>query len=356
MGKNIKSKDLIKLLDETNILNMLDENARVLLSSFLEKVDKSFLEMSYDQTFLRDKIERLQIIAELAPCTISWVTDKLEYQGVNRTLSQECPEYKGKKIGFQSKDSKFYEFAKELFKIHEVCLSQEILSVIDGENRYFKVVGKKFNNFEEGVIIGSETTLLKNTEKKLRDTEKLIEIDDLTGLYNMRSVYQKIEGELARGERFGHSVGVIMLDMDHFKDVNDDHNHLFGSHVLSEVGKILKRSMRNIDLGARFGGDEFLVVVTRTNLDGIKIFCERIRSEVENYHFKMGKDETKRTVSVGFSITRPGSNSVTAKGLVRAADEAMYRAKSAGRNCVRGNNEMENPVLFQDGPLLEKHG
>jgi len=116
MGKNIKSKDLIKLLEESNNLEMLDENTRVLLGGFLEKVDKGFLEMSYDLALLKEKIEKLQIVAELAPCTISWITDKLEYQGVNRSLGQKCPEYKGKKLDFKARIVNFMSLPKNFLK------------------------------------------------------------------------------------------------------------------------------------------------------------------------------------------------------------------------------------------------
>ncbi|PIS11191.1 MAG: diguanylate cyclase response regulator, partial [Bdellovibrio sp. CG10_big_fil_rev_8_21_14_0_10_47_8] len=94
--------------------------------------------------------------------------------------------------------------------------------------------------------------------------KELVDTDDLTGLLNMRSVYQRIESELLRAKRFGRQVCVVMMDMDYFKTVNDGHDHLFGSFVLSEVGQLIRRCIRNIDLGARYGGDEFLMVLTET--------------------------------------------------------------------------------------------
>ena len=93
---------------------------------------------------------------------------------------------------------------------------------------------------------------------------QLVEIDDLTGLFNMRSIFQKLEFEMERGKRFNRSVTVVMIDMDHFKTVNDGHDHLFGSYVLSEVGKIIKASTRTVDIPARYGGDEFLIVLSES--------------------------------------------------------------------------------------------
>lgn len=124
-----------------------------------------------------------------------------------------------------------------------------------------------------------------------------------------------------------------MMDMDSFKSVNDGHDHLFGSYVISQVGKIVKQSTRNIDIPARYGGDEFLVVLTEVSYEGAMLFCERLRKTVEKTTFKSGTDSIKLTVSLGFAITQPGE-SVSARELVRRADHALYHAKRTGRNRV----------------------
>jgi diguanylate cyclase (GGDEF)-like protein len=165
--------------------------------------------------------------------------------------------------------------------------------------------------------------------------QELIDIDDLTGLHNMRSVYQKIEQELERCRRFGRHCCVVMMDMDFFKTVNDGHDHLFGSFVLAEVGKIIADSIRNIDLGARYGGDEFLIMLTETTAEGAAIFCERLRHTIENVTFRSEHDEIKLTASLGYAITSIKDNTTDAKTLVRLADNALYESKRAGRNQVR---------------------
>lgn len=173
---------------------------------------------------------------------------------------------------------------------------------------------------------------LRAANEKLKE---LVDIDDLTGLYNMRSVYQRLEYELERGRRFGRQVCVVMMDMDFFKSVNDGHDHLFGSFVLSEVGRIIKKNIRNIDIGARYGGDEFLLVLTEVNKEGALVFCERLRKSISTYLFKSGEDEIHLTASIGFAITSREDKSTDARSLVRSADNALYEAKRAGRNCVR---------------------
>ena len=164
--------------------------------------------------------------------------------------------------------------------------------------------------------------------------KELAETDDLTGLYNMRSLYQKLDFELDRAHRYGRSVAVVMMDMDNFKLANDENDHLFGSFVLSQVGQIIKSNMRKVDLAARYGGDEFLIILTETNLDGAQTFCERIRSEIGNHIFRNEHHERKLTASLGFSFTDSGRMDIDAHTLVRYADRALYEAKEKGRNRI----------------------
>ena len=170
--------------------------------------------------------------------------------------------------------------------------------------------------------------------------KELVEIDDLTGLFNMRSIYQKLEFEMERGKRFNRSVTAVMLDMDKFKSVNDGHDHLFGSYVLSEVGKIIRASTRNIDIPARFGGDEFLIVLSETPLAGVELFCDRLRKKVEQTIFAYEKDTIKLTLSLGYASTAPGEF-ITPKELVRRADVALYEAKRRGRNQAVGYHDVK---------------
>ncbi|MFS4459295.1 diguanylate cyclase [Bdellovibrio sp. HCB2-146] len=174
--------------------------------------------------------------------------------------------------------------------------------------------------------------------------KELVDIDDLTGLFNMRSLYQKLEFEIERGRRFGRDVCVVMMDMDYFKTVNDGHDHLFGSYVLSEIGKIVKANTRNIDIPARYGGDEFLVVLTETNHAGAMHFCERLRESIAKTTFRSGEDSIQLTASLGFAITVPGEN-ITARELVRRADHALYDAKRGGRNSVAFARPETNKVV-----------
>lgn len=162
--------------------------------------------------------------------------------------------------------------------------------------------------------------------------QTLVDIDDLTGLYNMRSLYDKLDQEIRRAERHQRRVAVIMMDMDNFKSVNDDHDHLFGSFVLSEVGRIIREHIRRFDFAARYGGDEFLIVLTEIDKDGAFIFAERLRETISNHIFASDGSVRQMTVSLGFAITPKGVHNIDARELVRTADHALYEAKDSGRN------------------------
>ena len=160
---------------------------------------------------------------------------------------------------------------------------------------------------------------------------EMVEHDDLTGLYNMRSMYQRIDLEIKRAVRGSRNMACVMLDMDNFKTVNDNHDHLFGSFVLQEMGKLIEENMRETDFAARYGGDEFLVVLTETDENGPEKFCERLRASVEEYLFKNDQDEMKLTISLGYAIGGFGDDR-DARNLLRAADENLYKSKETGRN------------------------
>jgi diguanylate cyclase (GGDEF)-like protein len=173
--------------------------------------------------------------------------------------------------------------------------------------------------------------------------KELVDTDDLTGLFNMRSLYQKLDFEMERGKRYNRDVCVVMMDIDFFKTVNDGHDHLFGSYVLSEVGKIIRANTRNIDLPARYGGDEFLVVLTETNHAGAMHFCERLRDSIAKTNFVSGEDSIRLTASLGFAMMT--SESVSARDLVRRADHALYDAKEKGRNQVSYHQPETSKVI-----------
>ena len=182
---------------------------------------------------------------------------------------------------------------------------------------------------------------IKNLNDQLRKAnlslKQLADTDDLTGLYNMRALYNKLDNEIERARRFNRCVGAIMMDMDHFKSINDNYNHIFGSFVLSEVGRIIQRNIRSIDLAARYGGDEFLILLTEIKLEGLKRFCERLHKSIGRHLFKREDASTQTTSSMGFTLYNPKTYKgvINARCLIQKADNALYEAKNSGRNCIK---------------------
>lgn len=172
---------------------------------------------------------------------------------------------------------------------------------------------------------------LKKANNKLKE---LVDIDDLTQLFNMRSLYKKLDLEIDRARRYHRSVCVMMMDMDHFKRCNDEHDHLFGSFILAEVGRIIRENIRKVDFAARYGGDEFLIVLLEIDRFGATVFAERLRALIEKTVFKNDAHSMKLTASIGVAIGDMKDANVDARTMVRYADRGLYQAKEQGRNRV----------------------
>jgi two-component system, cell cycle response regulator len=174
---------------------------------------------------------------------------------------------------------------------------------------------------------------LRNANKKLLS---LVDIDDLTGLYNMRTIYDRINNEIERGRRYKHGVAVIMMDMDNFKHVNDNHDHLFGSFVLAKTGQLIRETIRSVDFAARYGGDEFLICLSQTEPSGALRFADRLRKKLSEFEYVNGEDKMFLTASFGACIIDSGKSIIDAQTMVRMADAKLYEAKASGKNRVEG--------------------
>lgn len=160
----------------------------------------------------------------------------------------------------------------------------------------------------------------------------LITYDDLTGLLTLRPFYRELERELARSERLGLNLAVLMMDIDHFKDVNDTYGHQVGSMVLKECGRLIRQALRYNDAAARYGGEEFIAYLPNTAATVGHSVAERVRRAIEGYAFEYRESRPPVTISIGIAMYPIDAGDV--ESLVRAADEALYRAKDRGRNRV----------------------
>jgi diguanylate cyclase (GGDEF)-like protein len=157
--------------------------------------------------------------------------------------------------------------------------------------------------------------------------------DELTGLFNHRRFQEVMTQEVERAKRFGGGMGLIMLDIDNFKRVNDTYGHMQGDLVLREVARVLRESSREIDEPARYGGEEMAVALPQTDLEGAYLFAERVRGAIESLELPLieGGGTLRVTASFGAAALE-GGDGVDKDALVAAADAALYRAKRSGKN------------------------
>lgn len=180
-------------------------------------------------------------------------------------------------------------------------------------------------------LIGLLLMLFARLDRLHENLTRLSYTDGLTGLANRRRFMEVLEAELARQARGGHELCLLLIDADHFKDINDHHGHHAGDAVLRELATILMASVRApADLPARLGGEEFAVILPDTRVDEARRVAERLREQVATHVFEDRDTRLRVTISIGLVAAR-GLNLGT---LLQRADEALYRAKQTGRNRV----------------------
>ncbi len=186
--------------------------------------------------------------------------------------------------------------------------------------------------------LGNATHKLYSMNTQLSEMNaRLAEVtvtDELTGLRNMRFMNQYLEKHFQIIKRYKHPFTLIMMDLDHFKNVNDENDHLVGSAVIKQVGQLIGVTLRESDIKGRYGGDEFIMALPDTSIDGSRILGERLRKAVLGLDIKLGENkELQLTSSIGMATFDPERHH-SFTDLLKDADAALYAAKEQGRNCV----------------------
>jgi diguanylate cyclase (GGDEF)-like protein len=204
-----------------------------------------------------------------------------------------------------------------------------VLEVINKRN------GGSFTEVDLNILLKLVNQAALAVERLLlhQKLEELVVTDDLTNLFNTRHLNRSIENEVQRSMRYSTAVSLIFMDLDYFKDINDNYGHLVGSKVLVEVGQILINQLRSIDTVARYGGDEFVIVLPQTMLKNAMVIAERMRKALASHTFLKSEGYSLR-LSASFGVASYPESAKSKEDLIKLADESMYSVKKRARNGV----------------------
>ncbi|HEY8439610.1 MAG TPA: GGDEF domain-containing protein [Candidatus Limnocylindrales bacterium] len=202
------------------------------------------------------------------------------------------------------------------------------------------------------ILLAYVAMVIAREQRRARDAAiRLSTIDPLTGLFNRTFFFAAVEREIARSARSGRGFCLLMMDLDELKQINDRHGHFFGDRVIRGVGEVIRSGGRRIDTAARYGGDEFVVLLPETDPTGAYVLAEKIRQEVAELRVPISGDAIRPSVSIGV-VSYP-EDGRTSDELMITADTSMYRSKRAGKNRVSGvpipDDGVGEPV-FDGGP------
>lgn len=194
---------------------------------------------------------------------------------------------------------------------------------------------KRFNDSEQTrleIILGALIYPLRNA-LRYQTAIQMALLDPLTGLGNRAALDNALRRELQLAERHQQELSLLMIDVDHFKLINDQHGHLRGDEVLKAIARTIANVCRETDISFRYGGEEFVVLLRKTNETGACIIAERLRKEISKIEMQQNGHGIQPTVSIGIS-TRASNQKENINHLFDRADKALYNAKQKGRNCV----------------------
>ncbi len=215
----------------------------------------------------------------------------------------------------------FYWLGMELSNWRFALLDAGLLAVTVAIIAYFAFVRPKDRQIQ---------TIMAALEEARLKAEKLARFDALTGTLSRRAILETLDEEVARARRHGHALACLMLDVDRFKAINDTHGHQFGDEALHRIAQVISELCRTNDHLGRYGGEEFLIILPETRIDGAVRFAERVRLAVADT--QLDRHEARITLSIGVTEWRDDDGSSST--LIAEADRALLEAKAAGRNHV----------------------
>jgi len=296
------------------ISDNLRKNPEILTMQSIEKELRAAIKLriSLDKNTLKAMIQSLDSVLDKLSLQLIGMIEKsdqsnTEIKDIKRDLENLN---KQNNLDFKTAHNKLYTIAIALEE-NTAALSQD-LKAHDNE---VKLLGKK----------------IEGLEKELEDARQNSREDFLTKLFNRRALDDYMEIKENEFTRYGRNFSVVMFDIDHFKKVNDTFGHEAGDAVLTAFAAILKKDCRTVDIVGRYGGEEFLAILSETDIEGGVIFAEKVRAHVEEAKFMYQNQRINVTLSAGVSMR---SKFPSQKATVNSADEKLYLAKQNGRNRV----------------------
>jgi diguanylate cyclase (GGDEF)-like protein len=227
-------------------------------------------------------------------------------------------------------DCKFLKDSEDITLYNDYAILQ--LDIDKSPAGYLVAQITKEQDREKFHILGQQFLLGINRAILYRKVQELAITDTLSGVFSRRYYLERFREEIERSQKFNYSFSCLMIDIDHFKDYNDQYGHLVGDAILRELSKTIKENIRQIDLIGRYGGEEFSILLTETDKEQAKFAAERIRQSVESKYIQVYDENLKVTVSIGISTFPTDGKEMEA--LIDNADSALYYAKQTGRNRV----------------------
>lgn len=301
-------------------------------------------ELTQSQELLREREAKLSAFVNALP-SLSFIYDEegryLEILA-NEThlLSASAEELKGRLI----KDAlppevagKMMDAIRHTIDTGKLQVIEYKLPVLSGEERWFEgriaLMEKDRAGHSKVVFIANEVS---ERVQLYQQVQRLAMQDPLTGCFNRRHFFERAEQEMQRTLRYQRPLAIVMMDIDHFKQVNDQYGHPTGDKVLCSLVLRCQTQMRAIDLLGRYGGDEFAILMPETTVEGARQAAERLLAEIQKIAIVTPEGTCSVTVSIGIAgVEAACKEACTVDGVVKSADQALYAAKSAGRNCVR---------------------
>ena len=297
-----------------DISQRIKNNPSLLEDTSIEPEIKSAisLRIALDKQSVKEMIESIDGVLDKLSLRLIEMIESSDNSTIEiQKIKKELDSYNEKSItNFSVAHKKIYAIAVALEK-NTQALSKDL----NKHNNEVKLLSKKIEHLEQ------ELARAKEESKE----------DFLTKLYNKRAIEEFMNIKEAEFERYGHNFSVVFLDLDHFKSVNDTYGHDAGDAVLSAFAKILKNEARSVDIVGRFGGEEFMVILGETDVNGGVSFAQKVREKLKKARLIYKKERIELTVSCGVNDRL---RSASLQGLIKSADECLYRAKNEGRDRV----------------------